>query len=86
VEAIAVLINHEMVEIAKANAKRKGRVDPSNLKEQAGDGRLKKRVNLDGLDDQAGNGHPKMRSTKVCTKREHRFSVKTVNEEVSRED
>ncbi len=49
-EVIAILINHEMVEIAKANAKREGQVDPNYLKEQAGDGRLKKRVNLDGPD------------------------------------
>jgi hypothetical protein len=32
-EAIAILINHEMAEIAKGNAKRKGRVDPNDLKE-----------------------------------------------------
>jgi hypothetical protein len=51
VEAIAVLINHKMAEIAKANAKREGQVDPNDLKEQASDGRLKKRVNLDGLDN-----------------------------------
>jgi hypothetical protein len=50
-EAIAVLINHEMAEIAKANAKRKGQVDPHDQKEQAGNGRLRKRVNLDGPDD-----------------------------------
>ncbi len=49
-EAIAVLINHEMAEIAKANAKREGQVDPNDQKEQAGNGRLKKRVNLDGPD------------------------------------
>jgi hypothetical protein len=85
VEAIAILINHKMVEIAKANAKRKGQVDPNNLKEQAGDGRLKKRVNLDSPDGQASNGRPKMRSTKVPTKRGHSFSVKIVNEDVSRE-
>jgi hypothetical protein len=85
-EAIAVLINHKMVEIAKANAKREGQVDPNNLKEQAGDGRLKKRVNLDSPDNQAGNGHPEMRSIKVPTKRGHSFSVKTVDKDVSRED
>ncbi len=49
-EAIAILINHQMVEIVKANAKRKGQVDPNDLKEQAGNRRLKKRVNLDGPD------------------------------------
>ncbi len=49
-EAIAILINHEMVEIAKANAKREGQVDLNDLKEQAGDRCLKKRVNLDGSD------------------------------------
>ncbi len=85
-EAIAVLINHEMAEIAKVNAKREGRVDPNDLKEQAGDGHLKKRVNLDGPDDQDSNGHPKMRSTKVPTKRRHSFSVKTVDEDISSED
>ncbi len=85
-EAIAILINHKMAEIAKANAKRGGQVDLNDLKEQAGDGRLKKRVNLDGPDNRAGDGHPKMKSTKVPTKRGHSFSVKTVNEDVSRED
>ena len=50
-EAIAILINHEMVEIAKANAKREGRVHPNNLKERAGIGRSKKRVNSDSPDD-----------------------------------
>ncbi len=85
-EAIAVLINHKMAEIAKANTKREGQVDPNDLKEQAGDGRLKKRVNLDGPEDQAGNGRPKMRSTKVPTKGEHSFLVKTVNNDVSREN
>jgi hypothetical protein len=85
-EAIAILINHEMVEIAKANAKCEGQVDPNDLKEQAGNGRLKKRVNLDGLDGQACNGHPEMRSTKVPTKRGHSFFVKTVNKDVSRNE
>ncbi len=85
-EAIAILINNEMVEIAKANAKREGQVDPNDLKEQAGDGRLKRRVNLDGPDGRAGNGRPEMRSTKVPTKRGHSFSVKTVNKDVSREE
>jgi hypothetical protein len=86
VEAIAILINHKMVEIAKDNAKHEGQVDPNDLKEQAGDGRLKKRVNLDGPDGRAGNGRPKMRSTKVPTKRGHSFSVKTINNDVSREE
>jgi hypothetical protein len=86
VEAIAILINHEMVEIAKANAKREGQVDPNNLKEQVGNGCLKKRVNLDGPDGRAGNGRPEMRSTKVPTKRGHSFSIKTVNKDVSREE
>ncbi len=85
-EAIAILINHKMVEIAKANTKCKGQVDSNDLKEQAGDGRLKKRVNLDSPDGRSGNGHPKMRSTKVPTKRGHSFSVKTVNKDVSREE
>jgi hypothetical protein len=85
-EAIAVLINHEMAKIAKANAKREGQVDPNDQKEQAGNGRLKKRVNLDGPDNQVGNGRPKMRSTKVPTKCGHSFFVKTVDEDVSRED
>ncbi len=85
-EAIAILINHEMVEIAKANAKREGQVDPNNLKEQVGNGCLKKRVNLDGPDGRAGNGRPEMRSTKVPTKRGHSFSIKTVNKDVSREE
>ncbi len=85
-EAIAILINNKMVEIAKANAKHEGQVDSNDLKEQAGDGRLKRRVNLDGPDGRAGNGRPEMRSTKVPTKRGHSFSVKTVNKAVSREE
>jgi hypothetical protein len=85
-EAIAILINHEMAEIAKANAKREGQVDPNDQKERASNGCLKKRVSLDGPDDQVGNGRPKMRSTKVPTKRGHSFSVKPVNKDVSKED
>ena len=84
VEAIPICIDCKMVEIAKANAKREGQVDPNDPKEQAGNGRLKKRVNLDGPDDQASNGRPKMRSTKVPTKCGHSFSVKTVVKDVSR--
>ena len=48
VEAIAVCIDREMGEIAKANAKREGRVDPNNLTERAGDGHPKDRVDSDG--------------------------------------
>ncbi len=85
-EAITVLIDHKMAAFAEANAKREGRVDPNNLKEQAGNGSPMERVNLDGPDDWAGKGCPKMRSTKVPTKRRHGFSVKTIGEDVSSED
>jgi hypothetical protein len=83
VEAVAVCIDREMAEIAKANAKRKGWVDPNDLTEQAGNGRPKDRVDLDGPDDWAGNKCPKMRSTKVPTRRGHGFSVETINKDVS---
>jgi hypothetical protein len=86
VEAIAVCIDREMAEIAKANAKRKGRVDLNNLTEWAGDGRPKDRVNSDGPDDWASNECPKMRSTKVPTRSGHGFSIKTVNKDVSSGD
>ncbi len=85
-EAFAVRINREMAEIAKANTKRKGRVDPNDPKERAGDGRPKERVDSDGLDNQAGDGRPKMGSTKVPTKSRPGFSVETVNKEVSSRD
>jgi hypothetical protein len=86
VEAIAVLIDQEMAEIAKANAKHKGWVDPNNLKERAANGHPTERVNSDGPDDWAGNKRLKMRSTKVPTKSELGFSVKTVNKDVSSKD
>jgi hypothetical protein len=38
-EALAVRVNHKMAEIAKANAKQKGRVNPDNPKERAGNRR-----------------------------------------------
>jgi hypothetical protein len=44
VEATAIRIDREMTKIAKANAKRKGRVDPNDLTEWVGDGRPKNRV------------------------------------------
>jgi hypothetical protein len=86
VEAIAIQIDHKMAEIAKAKAKREGRVNPNDLTERAGNGRPKDRVNLDGPDDQAGNKCPKMRSTKMPTKSGHGFSIKTVNENISSGD
>ncbi len=67
-EAITVLINHKMAKVVEANAKHEDRVNPNDLKEQAGNGRPKERVNLDGPDDWAGEGHPEMRSTKVPTR------------------
>ncbi len=85
-EAITVLIDHKMVEFAEANAKRKGRVDPNDLKERAGNSCLMERVNLEGPDDWACKGHPKMRSTKVPTKRGQSFSIETIGEDVSSED
>jgi hypothetical protein len=63
VEAFAVLIGRKMAEIVKANAKRKGPVDPNNPKERTGNGHPNERVDLDGLDDWAGDGHPKTRPT-----------------------
>jgi hypothetical protein len=77
---ITVLINHEMAEIAEANAKREDQVDPNDLKERAGNGCPKERVNLDGLDNWAGKGQPEMRSTKVPTKSGQGFSVETIGE------
>jgi hypothetical protein len=85
-EAITILIDHKIAEFAKANAKRKGRVDPNNLKERAGNGCPMERINLDGPDDWAGEGCPKMRSTKVPTKRGHGFSVETIGEDISSND
>jgi hypothetical protein len=79
-EAITILINHDMAKIAEANAKHEDRVNPNDLKEQAGNGCSKERVNLDGPDNWAGKGHPKMRSTKVPTKSGHGFSVETIGE------
>jgi hypothetical protein len=75
-----------MAEIAKANAKPKGRVNPNNPKERVGNGRPNKRVDSDGLDNQAGNRRPKTRSTKVPTKSGHGFSVETINKDVSSGD
>jgi hypothetical protein len=86
VEAIAICIDRKMAEIAKAYAKHKGRVNPNNLMERAGNGRPKDRVDLDGTDDWAGNKCPKMRSTKVPNRSGHGFSVKTVNKDVSSGD
>jgi hypothetical protein len=62
-EAIAVRIDHKMAEIAKANAKCKGRVNLNDLTERAGNGRPKDRVDLDGPDNWAGGKCPEMRST-----------------------
>ena len=75
-----------MAEIAKANAKPKGRVNPNNPKERAGNRRPKERVNSDSLNNRAGNGCPETRSTKVPTKNGYSFSVVTVNEDVSSGD
>jgi hypothetical protein len=86
VEAIPICIDCKMVEIAKANAKHEGRVDPNDLTEQASDGRPKDRVDLHGPDNWAGNKCPKMRSTKVPTRSGHGFSVETVNKDVSSGD
>jgi hypothetical protein len=87
VEAIAVRIDCKIAEIAKANAKRTGRVDPNNLTEWAGNGRPKDRVDSDGgPDDQAGNKCPKMRSTKMPTRSGHSFSIETINKDVSSRD
>jgi hypothetical protein len=48
---IAICIDCKMAEIATANAKREGWVDPNNLTERAGDGRAKDRVDSDGPDN-----------------------------------
>ncbi len=45
-EAITVLINHEMAKIVEANAKREDWVNPNDLKERASNGCPKERVNL----------------------------------------
>jgi hypothetical protein len=55
VEAIAICIGREMAEFAKANAKRKGRVNPNDLMERASDGRPKDRVDLDSPDNCVGD-------------------------------
>jgi hypothetical protein len=86
VEAFAIRVECKMAEIAKAHAKRKGRVNPNDPKERASDGRPKERVDLDGLDDQAGDGRPERRSTKVPTKSGHGFSVETVDKDISSGD
>jgi hypothetical protein len=85
-EALAVRVNHKMAEIAKANAKCKGRVNPDNPKERAGNRRPKERVDSDGLDDWAGNVRPETRSTKMPTKSRHGFSIETINKNVSSGD
>jgi hypothetical protein len=86
VEAIAVCIYRKMGEIAKANAKHEGRVNPNNLMERAGDGHPKDRGDSDGPDYWASNECPEMRSTKVPTRSGHGFSVETVNKDVSSRD
>ncbi len=83
VEAIAVCIYRKMGEIAKANAKREGRVNLNNLTERADDGHPKDRVNLDGPDNWASNECPEMRSTKVPTRSGHGFSVETPSTKTS---
>ncbi len=85
-EAFAIRINRKMAEILKANAKRKGRANPKDPKERAGNGCPNDRVNLNGLDDWTGNRCPKTRSTKVPTKSRHGFSVKTINKDISSGD
>jgi hypothetical protein len=85
-EAIVVCIDREMAEIAKANAKRKGRVDPNDLTERAGNGCPKDRVDSDGPDNWAGNKCSEMWSTKVPTRSGHGFSVETINKDVSSGD
>jgi hypothetical protein len=57
-EVFAVHVDGKMAKIAKANAKRKGRVDPNNPKDWASNGCPIKRVNSDGLDNWAGNSAP----------------------------
>jgi hypothetical protein len=86
VEAIAVCIDRKMAEIAKANAKREGRVNPNDLTKRAGNRCPKNRVDLDGPDNWAGNECPEMRSTKVPTRSGHGFSIKTVNKVISSKD
>jgi hypothetical protein len=86
VEAITICIDHEMAEIAKANAKCEGRVKLNDLMEWAGNGCPKDRVDLDGPDNWAGDKCPEMRSTKVPNRSGHGFSVETVNKDVSSRD
>ena len=60
----------------------RGRVNPNNPKEQAGDGRPKERVDSVGPGDRAGDGHLEMKSTKVPSKSGHGFSNMTINKGV----
>ncbi len=85
-EAFAFRVDRERQKLQRQMPSARGRVDPNDPKERAGDGRPKERVNLDSPDDQAGNGHLKTRSTKVPTKSGHGFSVETVNKDISSRD
>jgi hypothetical protein len=82
VEAFAFPIDGERRKLQRQMPSARGRVDPNDPKEQAGNGHPKERVDSDSPDDRAGNRRLKTRSTKVPTKSGHGFSVKTVNEDV----
>jgi hypothetical protein len=86
VEAFAFSVDCERQKSQRQTPSARGRVNPNDPKERAGNGRPKERVNLDSPDNRAGDGRLKTRSTKVPTKSGHGFSVKTVNEDVSSGD
>jgi hypothetical protein len=86
VEAFAFHVNCERRKSQRQTPSARGRVNPNNPKEQAGNGRPKERVDLDSPDNRADDGRLKTRFTKVPTKSGHGFSVKTVNEDVSSGD
>jgi hypothetical protein len=83
-EAFAFHVNRERRKLQRQTPSVRGRVNPNNQKERAGDGRPKERVNSDSPDNCAGNGRLKTRSTKVPTKSGHGFSVETVNKDITR--
>jgi hypothetical protein len=85
-EAFAFRVDHERQKLQRQMPSARGRVDPNNPREQAGNKCPKKRVDSDSLDNWAGNGCLKMSSTKVPTKSGHGFSVKTVNKDASSGD
>ena len=81
-EAFAFRVDRERQKLQRQTPSVRGRVNPNNQKERAGDGRPKERVNSDSPDNWAGNGRLKTRSTKVPSKSGHGFSNMTINKGV----